>query len=100
MSEIGSVQSLRFGWRPNIERLRQEAKRALQEGRAEPWALVETECWLDLIDAEVKACQRARELDMSTEIKALAVWRSELKSLAKTFQRLNSPWATGREKLR
>ncbi len=45
-------------WKPSIDRLRSEADTAAREGRANPYAEIEAQCWLDLIDAEITA-QRA-----------------------------------------
>ncbi len=50
--------SLPFDWRPAIERLRAEAETALAEGKSDPFAEVEAECWIELIDAEIAAQKR------------------------------------------
>jgi hypothetical protein len=75
--------TLALDWRPAIERLREDARRARMQGRADPFAEVEAECWLDLVEAEIAA---HKELDQSRPDVAFTLhqlrnWRLELKHL-------------------
>lgn len=50
--------SLLFDWQLDIERLEQQADVAAATGVPDPWALVEVECSLDLIEAELSALSK------------------------------------------
>lgn len=82
-----------LGWSPSIERLQQDYELALNTGRADPWALVEAECWLDLVEAELsaKATQEQPGLRMQ-----LVEWRRQLSSLVVGLRRLASDASTTR----
>lgn len=49
------AHELLFNWKLDVERLEREAGRAVERQQTDPWTLVEAECFLDLIDAEIAA---------------------------------------------
>jgi hypothetical protein len=73
-------RSLPLDWQPAIERLRGDAEAARAAGKSDPFAQIEAECWIDLIDAEIAA---QKQLDQSRPEVAAAMhelrhWRVEL----------------------
>ena len=74
-------------WQPDMSRYRREVERAIKAGVGDPLTLVEMECSLDLVDADLAALKSGK-LDtrtlMSQEL-ALEV-RSELKGLVTTMR--------------
>jgi hypothetical protein len=67
-----------IGWCPNLERLRHEAQLAANGLAIDPWAVVEAECWLDLIDAELTAKSTRSNPRARAQ---LIVWRTEIARL-------------------
>lgn len=51
--------SLLFDWQLDIERLEQQVEQAAAAGVPDPWAQVEAECSLDLIEAELAALRKS-----------------------------------------
>ncbi len=80
--------ALLFDWRPDMERLKDEAHAAQETGRSDPYAIVEVECWLDLVGAEIVAHQAGDpELaEIAAGLDELTRWRDELQ-LARTSLR-------------
>jgi hypothetical protein len=74
-----------FDWAPSIERLEREYSAAAALGRADPWALVEAECWLDLVQAELIAARSRNDL---AAISRLEGWTGQLKGLLDRLDRL------------
>lgn len=75
-----------IGWCPNFERIRREAGLARTGQPGDPSALVETDCWLTLIDAELSAqSTRANEPARAEVIK----WRTELLGLRAALEKHN-----------
>jgi hypothetical protein len=67
-----------IAWHPNLDRLRREAELARMGHAVDPWSVVEAECWLDLIEAELSA--KAIRSDPKARAQ-LVVWRTELARL-------------------
>ena len=75
---------LPFDWRPAIDRLREEAEAARAEGKSDPFAEIEAECWIDLIDAELAAQKRLDQSrpDVARTMYELRNWRAELQHIS------------------
>ncbi|WP_449397140.1 hypothetical protein [Devosia riboflavina] len=74
-------------WQPDMTRYRREVEQAIRTGVGDPLTLVEMECSLDLVDADVAALQSGK-LDTRTLMSkdlALEV-RSELQGLITTMR--------------
>lgn len=70
---------LLFDWQIDVSRLEKEAFEAKQLARPNPWALVEAECSLDLVDAEIaaaKASSPGKEREQT--LAHLNAWRLRL----------------------
>jgi hypothetical protein len=101
-------QSLPFDWRPAIERLREEAEAARAAGKSDPFAQIEAECWIDLIDAEIAAQKRLDQSrpEVAAAIHELRHWRVELQLILRqlgqaetsAFSMASSSGPTRREK--
>jgi hypothetical protein len=94
------AKALIFDWSPHLDRLEKEASEAQQTRRADPWALAEAECWLELIDAEIAAHRALPQTrpEVTTGLAKLLQWRGELKLIIRRLQALersNDP--TGRQ---
>ena len=83
--------ALAFGWRLDIDSLKERTRASKRAGYPDPATIVEAELWLDLVKAEI-AAQRGR--GKSPEIKAsldeLRSWRSSLRYTLQTLKRLES----------
>ena len=90
MNAIAATTTLpdRLGWTPNIERLARDYEAARSSGRPDPWAIVEAECWLDLIEAELTAT--ATQADPALRAQLLG-WRQEIGRLLVRLRALGSP---------
>jgi hypothetical protein len=81
---IESVEDV-IGWHPNLERLRSEVQLARTGQPVSPWSIVEAECWIDLIEAELSAKSTQTNPHVRTQ---LIAWRTEigrLRTLLKTL---------------
>lgn len=80
--------SLLFDWQLDIERLEQQADEAAATGVPDPWVLVEAECSLDLIEAELSALSKidARKSDPSATY--LKRWRDRAEALLMRLRKL------------
>ena len=67
-----------LGWAPNIARLRADYEAARAGGGVDPWSVIEAECWLDLIEAELSATSTQADPDLCAR---LVGWRQEIASL-------------------
>lgn len=80
---------LLFDWQLDVSRLEKEAFAAQQSKLADPWALAEAECSLDLIDAEIVAARAAPPSDARTRTLAhLDAWRLRLKRVIRNLMAL------------
>jgi hypothetical protein len=91
VTEVGETDGARvrlpFAWRPNLERLKAEARAASDTGRSDPHALAEAECWIDLVDAELAAQAGARqEPHVIATTKQLKYWKHDLQSVWKVLE--------------
>lgn len=74
-------------WEPPIERLRTEARKARESGKPDPWSVIEAECWIDLIDAELSALRAARDgASPAPETSLLRHWRAELQLIIRQLE--------------
>ena len=80
-----SVRSL--GWAPSIERLRADYEAARAAGELDPWSIVEAECWLDLIEAELSAKSTKADPELCAR---LVGWRQEIASLLARMRALRA----------
>jgi hypothetical protein len=85
--------ALPFDWRPAIERLRQDAATARAQGRANPLAEIEAECWLDLIEAEITAHGRLDQSrpEVAYTLHQLRNWRLELRHILDQLAAADGP---------
>jgi hypothetical protein len=67
--------SMLFDWQLDIQRLEREADEAAAAGAPDPWALVEAECSLDLIDAELLALNKGDPRQTAATVQHLKRWR-------------------------
>ena len=95
MNAIANIEPQETGldWKPNVERLRADCEVARASGRPDPWAIIEAECWLDLIDAELTA-QSTRANPVLCE--QLNLWRQEITTLVAALRSLAAESAKGR----
>ena len=77
-----------LGWTPSIERLRADYEAARAAGELDPWAIIEAECWLDLIEAELSANSTKADPDLCAR---LVSWRQEIASLLVRMRALDAP---------
>lgn len=76
-----------IGWHPNLERMRNEVQRARMGQPVNPWSIVEAECWLDLIEAELAAKSSYGNARVRTQ---LIAWRTEIVRLRTQLKALAS----------
>jgi hypothetical protein len=76
-----------IGWHPNLERMRNEVQLARMGQPVNPWSIVEAECWLDLIEAELTARSTQNNLPVRTQ---LIAWRTEIARLRTQLKTLAS----------
>jgi hypothetical protein len=71
---------LLFDWQLDVERLEREAQTAAKSRRPDDWALVEAECSLDLIDAELAAVRKSKSDPalVATTVTHLTQWRARV----------------------
>ncbi|WP_423065183.1 hypothetical protein [Devosia sp. CN2-171] len=75
----GQANELLFDWKLDVERLEREARSAVERRQSDPWALVEAECSLDLIDAEIAALRlKGRESAAAHSLAHLSGWRTRI----------------------
>ena len=73
-------------WQPDMARYRQEVQEAIRTGVGDPLTLVEMECSLDLVDADIVAMQAGNEQTRTLMPRDLALEvRSELQGLITTM---------------
>jgi len=82
------VRANSLGWTPSIDRLRADCEAARAAGELDPWAIIEAECWLDLIEAELSAKSTKANPDLCAR---LVGWRQEIASLLVRMRALNGP---------
>ena len=84
--EAESVEAV-IGWHPNLERMRNEVQQARMGQPVNPWSIVEAECWLDLIEAELAAKSSYGNPRVRTQ---LIAWRTEIARLRTQLKALAS----------
>ncbi|MDC9822759.1 hypothetical protein PRN20_03345 [Devosia sp. ZB163] len=90
-STSSSGEELLFDWQLDVSRLEKEAFDAKQNKIADPWALVEAECSLDLVDAEIAAIRGSSPSEARTKILAhLEAWRLRLERVVRNLRSLSS----------
>lgn len=74
------VPDLLFDWQLDVERLEREAQAAAKSRRPDDWALVEAECSLDLIDAELAAIRKSQSDPalVAMTVAHLTQWRARV----------------------
>lgn len=72
------VPDLLFDWQLDVERLEREAQAAAQSRQPNEWALVEAECSLDLIDADLATVRKSKSDPAQVEatVAYLTEWRA------------------------
>jgi hypothetical protein len=89
-SQPGSHSSNRlFDWHLDVQRLEREAKAAAAAGRGDPWALVEAECSLDLIEAELAALKGRDPRQVGDSVSELRIWKARVERVIRTLQSLD-----------
>ena len=87
----GNPEELLFDWQLDVSRLEKEAYDAKQRSQADPWALAEAECSLDLVDAEITAMRAAPSNQARTKTLAhLEAWRLRLERVIRNLKTLSS----------
>lgn len=79
-----------FDWHLDVRRLEREAKQATSAGRADPWTLVEAECSLDLIGAELAALKNRDSRQVADSVAELQSWRARIERVVRTLQSLGN----------
>lgn len=81
------AHELLFNWKLDVERLEREAGRAVERQQTDPWTLVDAECSLDLIDAEIAALRpKGSQGGAATHSLAqLGGWRSRIERVIRTL---------------
>lgn len=82
--------ALLFDWKLDVERLEREARAALQTKQPNGWCLVEAECSLDLIAAEIKAAlaRKNRSEAMVRTIEHLKAWEMRINRVIRQLRSL------------
>lgn len=74
-------------WQPDMARYRREVEEAIQTREGDPLTLVEMECSLDLVDADILALQSGKADTRTLMSRDLALEvRSELQGLITTMR--------------
>ena len=88
-SSTGQTSTPLFDWHLDVQRLEREAKAALAAGRSDPWAMVEAECSLDLIEAELVALKGRDPRHASDSIVELRSWKARIERVIGTLRSLD-----------
>lgn len=82
------VPEMLFDWQLDIERLEREAFAARKSGEPNDWALVEAECSLDLIDAELATIRSSRAApdEVAATRAHLSQWRARVERVIGQLQ--------------
>lgn len=78
-----------FDWKLDVQRLEREAKAALAAGRSDPWTIVEAECSLDLIEAELVALMGRDPRQVTDSIVELRSWKARVERVIRTLRSLD-----------
>lgn len=79
MQRAEPKSDLLFDWSLDVTRLERDAQSASTTNTPNDWALVEAECSLDLIDAEISAARAAPSgPQRDATIARLVVWRGRV----------------------
>lgn len=91
----GAPLDLLFDWKLDVDRFAAAAARAKAAGEADPWLVVEAECAIELIDAEMLALKRKPQDDESVRasMRQLTLWRSQIALAKRTLEALAQPRA-------
>lgn len=82
-------EELLFDWQLDVSRLEKEAYEAKQRSTPDPWALVEAECSLDLVDAEIAAIRGSPSSEARKKTLAhLDAWRLRLERVIRNLRSL------------
>lgn len=85
----GNPEELLFDWQLDVSRLEKEAYDAKQRSQADPWALAEAECSLDLVDAEIAAMRGSSPSEARKRTLAhLEAWRLRLERVIRNLRSL------------
>lgn len=88
--EFSSRSSLAYSvaeWQPDLARYRREVEEAIRSREGDPLTLVEMECSLDLVDADILAIQSGKADTRTLMSRDLALEvRSELHGLITTMR--------------
>jgi len=77
-----------FDWQLDVQRLEREADKAAATGAVDPWTLIEAECSLDLIDAELLALRHAPADRATASFSLLQRWRARTEALVQRLREL------------
>jgi len=78
-----------FDWQLDVSRLEKQAFHAAQLKAADPWALAEAECSLDLIGAEIASVRSAAPTEARKKTLAhLDAWRLRLERVIRNLRAL------------
>jgi hypothetical protein len=89
LSPAARPEELLFDWQLDVSRLEKEAFDAGQSKSADPWALAEAECSLDLIEAEMAAVRNSPPGEARTRTLAhLDAWRLRLERVIRNLRAL------------
>lgn len=81
-------QAQLFDWQMDVQRLEREADRAVATGTPDPWTLIEAECSLDLIDAELLALKNVPAERAAASLSLLRRWRTRTETLVQRLRAL------------
>ncbi len=84
-------EELLFDWQLDVSRLEKQAFDAKHSNKADPWALAEAECSIDLVDNEITAKRALPATQARTKALAhLQAWRLRLERIIRNLKTLMS----------
>lgn len=86
---VGPTSTPLFDWKLDVQRLEREAKATLSAGRSDPWTIVEAECSLDLIEAELVALKGRDSRQVTDSIVELRSWKARVERVIRTLRSLD-----------
>jgi len=79
-----------FDWQLDVQRLEREARAATASGRGDPWTMVEAECSLDLIDAELAALKGRDPRQVADSVTELRSWKARVERVIRSLRSLDN----------
>ena len=91
MRSEAASEPLAFGWRLDIDRLKERTRASKRAGYPDPTTIVEAELWLDLVKAEIAALRgHGKTPEIKASLEELRSWRSSLRYTLQTLKSLEN----------